>query len=488
MSNAFSKKDFFSKIVEPREKLTNFDEKLKERINNKKISPKSKELLLKDVNYESSGIVGFGIFDTPPVITKGKNDLLYDADGKEYVDCSAGFAASTIGHCHPEVVKTINEQSRELIHNFDLPTPPRIELSEKLSHVTPGKFGKKVIFGLSGSDAVENAVHAARWYSGSQYILSAFGAYHGVTAGTMGMTAKGGFGRYYYPLMNNNGFVYFPFAYCYRCPFNKKYPACDIFCVDYIEKNMLKGKESPLVEEKSGFSNIAALIIEPMQCSAGYIMPPDDFLRGLKKLSDNYGFLLIFDEIQTGVGRTGKLWGSEHSGVVPDIILVGKGMGGGLPMSAVVARKEILNNWAPGAHLSTFAGYTLGCAVTLKVFDIIEKEKLLERSQEIGKYFYEGLLELQKKFEIIGDVTGGRGIFLALELVKDRKTKEPAIEEMKFILEKCVADGLILQPSGYFYNRITIIPALTISKSSVDRALNILDNAFREGVKMFPKT
>jgi len=488
MSNAFLKKDFFSKIVQSREKLKNYDEKIKDVINNKKIGPKSKELALKTNKYESSGGAGFALFEVPPIMVRGENDLLYDAEGKEYVDCSSGFAASTVGHCHPEVVKTISEQSKELIHNFDLPTIPRIDLAEKVSKNTPGNFDKKVMFSVTGADAVENAVRTARWYTGCQYILSAYGAYHGVTAGTMSMTSKGGIGRYYYPVMNNNGFVYFPYAYCYRCPFGREYPACDMFCIDFIEKNILKGKESHLVEERGGVSNLAALIVEPMQCSAGYIIPPDDYLRGLKKLSDDYGFLLMIDEIQTGAGRTGKLWASDHAGIEPDILIIGKGIGGGLPLSMIVARKEILNNWGPLAHLSTFAGYTLGCAASLKVFEIIEKENLLKRSQEIGKYFYEGLLKLQDEFQIIGDVTGGKGVFLALELVKDRKTKEPAMDEMKFIVRKCIDDGLILQPSGYFYNRITFIPALTITKNSVDKALSILNNAFKEASKVFPKT
>ncbi|MDD3428354.1 MAG: aspartate aminotransferase family protein [Caldisericia bacterium] len=478
MSNNFFKKDFFAKIVRPREKLVNFDEILKDRVKNKNFGAKTKGLLTRYVQSESSGIVSFATFDVPPVIVRAKNDLAYDADGREYIDCLSGFAASTIGQCHPEIIKTISEQSRDLIHNFDLPTVPRIELAEKLSKITPGKFEKKVMFSVTGSDATENAVRAARWYSGCQYILSAYGAYHGVTAGTMAMTSKGGMGRYYYPMMNNNGFSYFPYAYCYRCAFGKEYPSCDMFCVDYIEKNMLKGKESHLVEEKGGVSNVAAMIIEPMQCSAGYIIPPDEFLKGLKRLSDDYGFLLIVDEIQAGVGRTGRLWASEHSGIEPDIIVVGKGIAGGLPLSAIVARKEILNNWAPTAHVSTFAGYTLGCAASLKVFEIIEKENLVKRSEEIGKYFYEGLLELQKKFPIIGDVTGGKGVFLALELVKDNKTKEPAIEKTKFIAVECLEEGLLLQLGGYFYNRLTFIPALTITKSSVDRALSILENAF----------
>jgi 4-aminobutyrate aminotransferase-like enzyme len=165
--------------------------------------------------------------------------------------------------------------------------------------------------------------------------------------------------------------------------------------------------------------------------------------------------------------------------------MIGKGIGGGLPLSMIVARKDILNNWGPLAHLSTFAGYRLGCAVSLQVFEIIEKENLLKRSQDIGKYFYEGLLDLQNEFEMIGDVTGGKGIFLALELVKNRKTKDPAMDEMRFIVRKCVDDGLILQPSGYFYNRITFIPALTITKDSIDKALDILKGAFKAAEKEF---
>ena len=250
----------------------------------------------------------------------------------------------------------------------------------------------------------------------------------------------------------------------------QKIPACDMFCVDFIEKNLLSG-QTPLTKQKGGLSNIAGLIVEPMQCSAGYIMPPDDFLKGLKKLSDNYEFLLIVDEVQTGIGRTGKLWAVEYSGIEPDILLVGKGIGGGLPLSAIVARKEVLNNWGPVAHVSTFAGYTLGCAVGLKIFEIIEKDNLLEECNKTGTYFYDGLMYLQNKYSIIGDVTGGRGVFLSIELVKDRKTKEPAFEETRFLKEKCFEYGLLVKASGYFHNRISFIPAITIRKDTVKNAL-----------------
>jgi len=486
MEDTLKNKNFFSKIVKRRENLTNYGDKQREIIKkSKKIGPKVKKWLLKANKYESSANVSYGLFEFPPVIVKGKADLVYDVDGNEYIDCVLGMAASTMGHCHPEIIKAVNKKSNELIHYFEFPTIPKTDLAEELCNNTPGDFDKKVWFSTTGSDATENAVKAARWFTGCQYVLSALGGYHGLTMGTMGITSKGGPLQYNYPLMNNNCYTYFPYAYCYRCAFDKEYPACDMFCVDYIEKNLLTGKETPLAEELGGVSNLAGLIVEPMQCSSGYIIPPDDFLRGLKRLSDKYGFLLMVDEIQTGVGRTGKLWATEHSGIAPDILITGKGFCGGFPMSAIVTKKDILNNWAPGAHVSTFAGWALGCVAGLKAFEIIRKDNLLKRSNEMGKFFYEGLLELQKKYSIIGDVTGGKGLFLAMELVKDKKTKEPAIEETLFIREKARYDGFLFESGGYFYNRIQIIPPLTIKKSSIERALKILDGAFAAAMKQY---
>jgi len=479
-------KSFFKKIAKRRIELKNYDKQLEKRLETKNLGKEYKKLLLENIKNESSGQVGFSHFHVPPLIDKGENDIVIDIEGKEYVDLTSGFAASTVGQCNPDVIGEICKQSKKLIHFFDFPTVPRIKLTKKLINVTPGKFEKKIQFGVTGADSVENAIHAARWYTGCQYILAALGGYHGVQNGTMGITSKGGIGSYYYPMTpDNRGLVLFPYAYCYRCPYDKEYPGCNMHCVKFIEKTLLSGKESPLVDQKGNISNIAGLIIEPMQCSSGYIMPPDDFLRGLKRLSDDYGFLLIVDEIQSGVGRTGKLWAIEHSGIEPEILVIGKGIGGGLPLSAIVTKKEILNSWAPTAHLSTFAGYTLACSVALKVFDIIEEKNLLKNSNEMGKYFYEGLLDLQKRYQIIGDVTGGKGLFLAIELVKDRKSKEPAIEEAFYIRNKALEEGLIFAVSGYYYNRITIIPAISIRKDTIDRSLKIFDKLFNEVSKKF---
>lgn len=485
MEDFVSKKDFLNKVSKPREEMSNYDKNLIKRVNNKKLGPKVKELLLKDVKYETSGQPGFAMFDTPPLIDRGDNDIVYDVDGKEYIDFLSSFAVTTTGSQNKEVIEAISKQSNRLINHFDFPTVPRINLAEKLCKITPGNFEKKVRFSVTGSDAVENAIHVARWYTGSQFILSAYGAYHGVTPGTMGLTSKGGIARYYYPMMNNNGYSYFPYAYCYRCPHDRTYPGCDMFCVKYIKKNMLSGKECHFFDEKKGISNVAAMIVEPMQCSSGYIIPPDDFLRGLKVLSDKYGFLLIIDEIQAGMGRSGKLWAVEHSGIEPDILVIGKGIGGGLPFSAIVTKKPILNSWMPGAHVSTFAGYALGCAVALRVLEIINEDKLLDNSVMMGDYFYKKLLALQEKHKLIGHVSGGKGLFLAIELVKDRKTKEPASDESKFVTEFCFENGLLFEYGGYFYNRIQFIPPISVRKESIDKGLSILDRALTEAKKLY---
>jgi 4-aminobutyrate aminotransferase-like enzyme len=485
MKDEILKKSFLNKISNPRKDIGNQDDVLTERINKKKLGPKVKEALLKDIKYESTGQPGFALFDTPPLIDKGNNDIVYDVDGKEYLDFLSSFAVTTIGSQNPKVIEAIKKQTDKLINHFDFPTIPRIELAEKLCSTMPGTFEKKVRFSVTGSDAIENAIHAARWFTGSQFLLSAYGAYHGVTPGTMGLTSKGGIASHYYPMMNNNGIAHFPYAYCYRCPHGREYPACDMFCTKFIEKNMLTGKECHFFDEKRNISNIAAMVIEPMQCSSGYIIPPDDFLRELKVLSDKYGFLMIVDEIQAGIGRSGKLWAVEHSGIEPDILAIGKGIGGGLPFSAIITKKSILNSWKPGAHVSTFAGYALGCAVALRVLEIIEEDNLLENSNKMGDYFYDKLQGLQEKHGLIGNIDGGKGLFLAMELVKDRKTKEPASDEAKFLTEYCFENGLLFEYGGYLYNRIQFVPPITVRKDSIDEAIKIMDRGLTEAKKRY---
>jgi 4-aminobutyrate aminotransferase-like enzyme len=301
----------------------------------------------------------------------------------------------------------------------------------------------------------------------------------------MATTAKGGMWSYFYPVPPHDiAIVRFPYAYCYRCPYEREYPSCDLFCVKWIEKNLLQGKESPLVDQRAGVSNVAALIVEPMQSSAGYIIPPDDYLRELKSLCERYGIVFVADEIQTGMGKTGKMWAVQHSGVEPDIMCIGKGIAGGLPMSLIVARSEILDSWAPGAHVSTFAGYSLGCAVALEVLKIMEEEGLVERSREMGQYFLDGLLDLQRRHPILGHVNG-KGLYIGLELVRNRKTKEPAIEETNYVFNRAIEEGLLFEKGGYLYNRFQLIPSLVITKEDIDYVLTTFDKLFGEAEKKF---
>jgi len=476
---------FYEKIVRRRETFTNTEAKLQQRVDASPYGPQSKAILGEHLKYESTGQVGFALFDCPPLIERGEGAKVYDADGKPYIDLLTGHAVSTVGQCHPRVVKSIQENAEKLIHFFDYPTPPRVELAKKMTEITPGEFPKKVWYSVTGSDSTENAVKAARWFTGGQFILSAYGAYHGTTAAMMATTTKGGMWPYFYPIPpHDTAIARFPYAYCYRCPYNLEYPACDIFCVDWIEKNLLSGKESPLVEERGGISNVAALIVEPMQSSAGYIIPPDDYLGKLKAMCERHGILFIADEIQAGMGRTGKMWAVEHSGIVPDIMCLGKGIAGGLPLSMVVAHADILSSWGPGAHVSTFAGYTLGCAVALETLALMEEERLIQRAAEGGKYFLDGLRALQKNHPVLGDADG-RGLYIGLEFVRDRKTKEPAIEETTYIFNRCVEQGILMEKGGYVYNRFQIIPPLVIEKSEIDTVLTVFDKTFGEAERKF---
>jgi len=276
---------------------------------------------------------------------------------------------------------------------------------------------------------------------------------------------------------------YFPYPYCYRCPYDKNYPSCDFFCIKALE-NLLNSTKTPFMSVNRGISNIAAIIIEPMQASAGYIIPPKDYLVKLQEMCKKYGILLIADEVQSGMGRAGKMWACEHSGVSPDMIIFGKSIAGGLPVSGVVGRKDIMDSWGPAAHLGTFAGTALACAAANKVLEIMERDNIPQKAKEMGDYFVKGLKSLAKKHSIIGDVKG-EGLFIGIEFVRDRKTKEPAAEETAFMEQQCLRKGLICSHSGYFGNRFCLIPPLVISKNQVDRVINIFDEVFTETEKKF---
>ena len=469
------KRSFAYRIAEQRSSMRVSEEALLERVERSPFGPKSKEILRRHVEHESTGQVGFGLFECPPAIVRGEGALVYDADGKEYVDMLAGFSVSNLGHGRPEVLAAIRDQSEQLLHYFDLPNEPRERLAERLTQLAPGDARKRVLFGVTGADAIELAIKAARWYTGAPTILSAYGGYHGTTGGTMATTAKGGMWGFFYPVgPHEAGHAKIPYSYPYRCPVGADPEHCAEACVEFVDR-MLRGKETPFGDARQ-ISNVAAVLLEPMQASAGYIIPGDGYLRGIRELCDEHDFLLIDDEIQAGLGRSGRLWACDHEDVVPDMIVTSKGLASGVPISAVIAAEELLAAWGPGAHVATFAATPLAAAAANATLDVYQEDKVVARAAETGAYFRERLEELQEEHPILGWIDA-RGLFVGLEFVRNRGTKEPAVEESKLMLDYCVEQGLLFERGGYLYNRFQLIPSLTIGRAEIDRAVAILGDA-----------
>lgn len=472
-------RSFEHRVITQRAAMRASPEELLARVEASPFGPRSKEILRRQVEHESTGQVGFALFECPPAIVRGEGALVWDADGREYVDMLAGFSVANLGHGRPEVLEAVRRQSESLVHYFDLANEPRERLAERLARLAPGEQRKRVAFGVTGADAIELAVKAARWYTGAPTVLSAYGGYHGTTGGTMAATAKGGMWGFFYPVgPHEAGHAKIPYSYPYRCPVGTDPEHCAEACVEFVAR-MLRGKESPFGDARA-VSNVAAVLLEPLQASAGYVVPGEGYLRGMRELCDEHGFLLIDDEIQAGLGRSGKLWACEHDGVVPDLLATSKGLAGGLPVSAVIGADEILASWGPGAHVATFAATPLAAAAANATLDVYEHEDVPARAGATGAYFVERLRELQERHPILGWVDA-KGLFVGLEFVRDRASKEAAPAETKLMLDQCVANGLLLERGGYLYNRFQLIPPLTIEREQIDRAVAVLDDAMTVG-------
>jgi 4-aminobutyrate aminotransferase-like enzyme len=450
-------------------------ETIHQRIEASPYGPKSKALLHRSADFESTGGVGWALFDCPPAIVEGRSALVYDADGLEYLDCMAGMSVSNLGHGRAEIAEAIADQQMRLAHYFDLPNEPREELAQRLVEITPGSHEKRVAFAATGSDATDVAIRMARWYTGAPLIITAYGGYHGATAGTIATTAKGYLWAYHYPIgPHDAGHAKMPFPYTYRPPLGDDGTSGRPY-VEYLRR-LLTGKESPLGDRASGVNNVAAILLEPMQGSAGYIIPPDDYLPLLRELCDEFGILLIADEIQCGMGRTGEMWACDRVGVVPDILLTSKALGNGQPLAAVVASSELASSWGAAAHISTFACTPVAAAAANAVLEIMAREEVPKQAKEKGAYFRSRLVELMDRHPMLGDFDLA-GLFIGLEFVRDRLTKEPADTEASTMLEFCVAEGLLLEKGGYYHNRFQLIPPLTIESQQIDAVVDILDRA-----------
>lgn len=468
---------FESRMTRQRQKLHTDTDELKARVEASDYGPESKRILNQMVESESTGQIGFALFDCPPVIVRGDNATVYDADDNAYIDMLAGFSVSNVGQANPEVGAAISRQAESLIHYFDLPNEPRERLASRLRALAPGN-DRRVAFGVTGAESVDLAIKLARWYTGAPQVLSAYGGYHGTTQGTMATTTKGGMWSYFYPVgPHETGHAKIPFSYPYRCPVGASPENCAEACLDFIRR-MFRGKETPFGDGR-GLSNVAAILLEPMQASAGYVIPGDGYLSGIRDLCDEFGMLLILDEIQAGMGRTGRWWASEHEDVVPDIMTVSKGLASGIPLSATIAADDLLRSWGPGAHVGTFAATPLACAAAHATLDIYERDNLVERAGSMGSYFHQRLEELSEKHPIVGWIDA-KGLFIGVELVINRATKEPAGDAAGWVLEHCVKAGLLFERGGYYYNRLQLIPPLTIEHEQIDQAVRILDEAFTE--------
>lgn len=452
-------------------------EKLLDRIENAEcVTPGNKAGLVDFLTYEHPGDVLFTKWDYPQIIERGKGNRIWDVDGKEYIDCISGMSAMNLGHSDKRIADAMYDQyMNKLDFWFDFPTPERLKLVKRLTELTPGDFPKRVRLALSGSDAIENAIRLARYATKRQHIISFYGAYHGQNTATMGLTGSGRMTSYYNPMPSQDNCIHqFPYPYAYRNPYGDGDGVdCARQCVQVID-NMMSTGVTPMGAPDAGICNVAALIVEPCQSSAGYIVPPEGFLRELRKLADKYGFLLIFDEVQTGMGRTGKMWACEHESVAPDILVFGKALGCGIPMSGIVGRADLFEDIDVSFICSTYAGYSMGCRVANTVLDIIEEDHLLEVCTKAGERIVKKADELMEKHPIVGTYDA-KGVYFGLELVRDRATKEPAKAEAHELINNMRDAGLLAQLNGYYNNRISFIPPINITEAQVDEIFDILE-------------
>ncbi len=426
--------------------------------------PKARKLINQDRKYVSPSYTRY----YPLVVEKAKGLWVHDVDGNIFLDFTAGIAVCATGHCHPRVIKAIKKQADLLLHmsGTDFYYRPQIVLAKKLAQMAPGKGSKKVYFGNSGAEAVEAAFKLARWHTKRELNLAFYGAFHGRTMGALSLTASKTIQKKHYnPLVP--GITHIPYAYCYRCPYNLSYPECELGCVKWVEDTLFRTTIPP--------EEVATIFVEPIQGEGGYIVPPPEFHREMNRIAKKYGILYVADEVQSGMGRTGKMFAMEHFGVDPDIIALAKGIASGMPLGALTARAEIMD-WEAGSHASTFGGNPVSCMAALTTIELLE-EGLMKNAAVQGKRLMDGLVKLQQSHECMGDVRG-KGLMVAVEFVKNRETKEPARTWRNDIIKQAFNKGLLLLGCGE--NSIRFCPSLTVNTSEIDKCLSIFDDVVRE--------
>jgi len=406
--------------------------------------------------------------DYPFVMAKGRGAEVWDVDGNRFLDFASGIAVCSTGHAHPEVVQAIRAATEDFLHiSSDYWHERMTRLCERISAMAPMREPSQVFLCQSGTESVEGALKLARYVTGRPRFIGFLGGFHGRTMGSLSFTAS----KYtqqagFFPTMP--GVTHVPYPNTYRPLFLGGDQGTAV--LEYVENTLFQTNIPP--------TEVAAILVEPIQGEGGYLVPPDGFLQGLRDLCDRYGILLIFDEVQSGIGRTGRMFACQHWGVAPDIMTLAKGLGSGLPIGLTVARRSLMERWKRGAHGNTYGGNPVTCAAALATLDLVERE-YAENAARVGEYFIGRLRELQSRFECIGDVRG-KGLMIGMELVEDRETRKPAKELVDELLTRAFHQGLLLLSCGV--STVRFIPPLMIDRGHVDEAMVLLEAALTEAI------
>jgi 4-aminobutyrate aminotransferase len=421
--------------------------------------PRARAVVDRDAAWTSTSYIK----EYPLVVARGTGTMIEDVDGNRYLDFMAGIAVASTGYGHPAVIAAIKDAADRFLHicGSDFYYEGMAALCERLAKLAPGPGKKRVFLTNSGTEAVEGAIKLARNSTGRAGLVAFKGAFHGRTYGAMSLTSSkarqhAGFG----PLLPE--IYHVPFGYCYRCEFGKEYPSCELFCVSAIERDLFARQIEP--------SDVAAIFVEPVQGEGGYVVPPDGYLAALRALCDKYGILLVCDEIQCGIGRTGRMFASEHAAIEPDILLTAKGLGSGMPIGAIIARESVMH-WKTGAHGSTFGGNPVCCAAALATLDVVERE-LVANARVMGERLMAGARRLATRHRAIGDVRG-LGLMIGVEFVQDHKTREPAPDLVNALVQRAFSQGLLLLGCGR--STLRLAPPLIVDAADIDTGLAIID-------------
>ncbi|MBW2138983.1 MAG: aspartate aminotransferase family protein [Deltaproteobacteria bacterium] len=433
--------------------------------------PKTQKYLEESKKYESMARGG-GTF--PLVMDEGMGATIKDPDGNVYIDITAGVAVTAVGRRHPRVVKAIESQLGKLMHAIDFSNTRRTELALKVSSVMPEGLRDNCItyFTQGGSGAVETAIKFVRKITGRSQIVAFHGDYHGVWCGAVSLTTGDQYREGYGPFIP--GVIHVPYPYCYRCCFGMEYPSCGVQCAKYVDYVL----NTPY----TAADDVGAVIFEPQQGEGGYVIPPPEYIPMLKEACEKHGALLIADEVQAGAGRSGKMWSIEYSGVVPDMITWGKGMGSDVPMAGLTMRRDLGEKIRESSQPNTFAANALSAAVCMTNIDILTEDDnaLIRRAGELGEHIKGLLNEGAKDTRTIGDVRG-RGLFIGIEMVKDKETKEPLdLDSIVQIIMGLLRRGMVMVPCGRFGNVFRFMPPLVLTKEHAEKACEILLDAVKE--------